>query len=67
MGPSQNQLRLLSPQDRALYKQWLRRTLLFYTSLVALLALAAFADHLFTAPPDSAGDPVQTAAMSARK
>jgi hypothetical protein len=68
MGPSQSQLRLLSPEDRIVYKQWLRRSLLFYASAMALLILAALANHVFTAPPsDVAGDTMRTAAISARK
>lgn len=66
MGPSQSQLKLLSPQDRVVYRQWLRRGLLFYSSAMALLILAAFASHVF-APPDVAGDTMHTAAISARK
>ena len=68
MGPSQRQLKLLSPEDRIVYKTWLRRGLLFYGSLMALLIVAAFANQLFTASPlDVAGDTMHTAAISARK
>ena len=68
MGPSQRQLKLLSPEDRIVYKQWLRRGLLFYGSMMALLILAAFVNQLFMATPlDVAGDPMRTAAISARK
>jgi hypothetical protein len=68
MGPSHRQLKLLSPEDRIVYKQWLRRGLWFYGSLTALLIVAAFANHVFTAmPSDVAGDPMHTAAISARK
>lgn len=66
MGPSQCQLRLLSAEDRIVYKQWLRRGLLFYSSAMALLILAAFISHVVT-PPDVAGDTMRTASMSARK
>jgi hypothetical protein len=67
MGPSESQLKLLSPEDRIVYKQWLRRGLLFYASAMALLILAAFANHVFTEPSDVAGDTIQTAAVSTRK
>jgi hypothetical protein len=66
MGPSQSQLKLLSPEDRVVYRQWLRRGLMFYSSAMALLILAAFASHV-VAPPDVAGDTMHTAAISARK
>lgn len=68
MGPSQSQLSLLSPEDRILYKQWLRRGLLLYGSLMALLLVAALANTIFTAAPSNvAGDTMHTAAMTARK
>jgi hypothetical protein len=68
MGPSDRQLRLLSPDDRIIYKQWLRRGLLFYGSLMTLLILAALANNVLTpAPSDVAGDTMHTAAISARK
>jgi hypothetical protein len=64
MGPSQSQLKLLSPQDRALYRKWLRAGLLFYGSLLGLLIFAAVVNRVVT-PPD--GDEMRTAAISARK
>lgn len=68
MIPSQSQLKLLSPEDWIVYKQWLRRGLLFYGSMMALLIVAAFANQLFTATPlDVASDTMRTAAISARK
>ncbi len=68
MIPSQSQLRLLTPEDRVIYKRWLRRGALFYGSMMALLIVAAFANHVFTAmPSDVAGDKMHTAAISARK
>ncbi len=66
MGPSHDQLKRLSPEDRIVYKQWLRRGLVFYSSAMALLILAAFASRVI-APPDVAGDTMHTAAISARK
>jgi hypothetical protein len=68
MGPSQSQLRLLSPEDRVLYKKWLRRGLLFYSSIVALLVVAVFVNHILTAASsDVAGDTMHTTAIAARK
>jgi hypothetical protein len=68
MGPSQSQLRLLSPEDRIVYKQWFRRGLLFYGSLMVLLLFAAFANRIFTAAPSNvAGDTMHTAAISGRR
>jgi hypothetical protein len=68
MGPSQSRLRLLSPEDRILYKKWLRGGLLFYGSIMALMVLAAVANHLVTsAPSDVAGEPMHTAAIDSKK
>jgi hypothetical protein len=64
MGPSQSQLRLLSPEDRILYKKWLRGGLLFYGSLMAALVFAAVANHISS---DMADEPMHTAAMTAKK
>ena len=71
MGPSQSQLKLLSPEDRRTYRKWLRAGLLFYGSLLGLLAFAIFV-HLVVTPlsPDVAStdaDEMHTAAISARK
>lgn len=66
MGPSENQLKLLSPEDRIVYRRWLRGGLLFYGSVMALLLFAAFASHHFM-PADVAGDTMHTAAISVRK
>lgn len=68
MGPSQSQLRLLSPEDRIVYKKWLRRSLLFYSSIMALLICAGYVNHIVApAPSDVAGDPMHTAAMTVKK
>lgn len=64
MGPSQSQLRLLSPEDRILYKKWFRRGLLLYSSLMAALVFAAVANHISS---DTADEPMHTAAMTAKK
>jgi hypothetical protein len=68
MGPSQSQLRLLSPEDRIVYKRWLRRGMVFYGSLMAALVFAAFAGHIFApSSSDVAGEPMQTAAIAGKK
>lgn len=51
MGPSVSQLRLLSPEDRILYKQWLRRSLLFYSSVAAIAIVAVLVNHLLSPAP----------------
>jgi hypothetical protein len=67
MGPSSNQLRLLSPEDRIIYKKWLRRSLMLYGTALALLVAAIATNHVFTSvPADLAGD-TRTASMTARK
>ena len=68
MGPSQSQLRLLSPEDRILYKKWLRGGLLIYGSLMAAMVLVSVASHIFApVSSDVAGEPVHTAAMASKK
>jgi len=68
MGPSLSQLRLLSPEDRALYKKWLRRSLWFYSSMLALLVFAIAANHIVTSvSSEMAGDTMHTAAVTAGK
>ena len=67
MGPSQSQLRFLSPEDRNIYKKWLRRSVIFYGTALVLLVLAVAANHLLTSTsPDLAGD-IHTAAIATRK
>ena len=66
MGPSQSQLRLLSPEDRIIYKKWLRRSVVFYGAALTILVLVVAANHLFASSTDSAGD-MHTAAITARK
>ena len=69
MGPSQSQLKLLSPEDRVVYRRWLRGSLLFYGSLMAFLAVVTVASHVFirSLPSDVASDALRTASISARK
>jgi hypothetical protein len=64
MVPSLDQLPLLSREDRIIYRKWLRRSVIFYSTAVALLVVAIAANHIFTSvSPDT----VLTAAISARK
>ena len=68
MGPSQRQLRLLSPEDCIIYKKWLRRSVMFYSAALAILVLAVVAHQIVASPSsDAAGDAMQTAAIAARK
>ena len=67
MGPSQSQLRFLSPEDRIIYKKWLRRSVIFYSTALVLLVLVVAANRLLTSTsPDLAGD-MHTAAIATRK
>jgi hypothetical protein len=63
MGPSLGQLRLLSPEDRTIYKKWLRRCVMFYSAALALLVIAVAANHIFS----PVSEDVRTAAITARK
>ena len=68
MGPSQSQLRLLSPEDRILYKKWLRGGLLIYGSLMAAMVFATVASRIFApVSSDMAGEPMHTAAIASKK
>jgi hypothetical protein len=64
MVPSLDPLRLLSPEDRAIYRKWLRRRVIFYSTAAALLVMAVAANHIFTS---LSADTVQTAAITAWK
>jgi hypothetical protein len=68
MSQSESQLKHLSPEDRIVYMQWLRRGLLFHGTLLALLIFAAFANHSFRGMPgEVAGGKVQIAATTAQR
>lgn len=67
MDPSQNRIEFLSGEDRIVYRQWLRRTVVFYGSAVALLVFAVAANQMFSTPSDAAGEPIRTAAIAAPK
>ncbi|HET7889093.1 MAG TPA: hypothetical protein VFL62_22930 [Bradyrhizobium sp.] len=68
MGPSQRQLRLLSPEDRIIYMKWLRRSLMLYSTALALLVMAMVANHFFaSASSEVAEDSMHTAAIASGK
>ena len=67
MGPSSGQLRLLSPEDRIIYRKWLRRCLMFYSTALALLVIAVAANHVFAPTSADLAADVRTAAMTAQK
>jgi hypothetical protein len=67
MSTSRSQFERLSPEDRIVYKQWLRRGLLFYGTLAALFIFAAFANQIYTNGPDKvAGNTPHAAEILAR-
>jgi hypothetical protein len=68
MSQSESQLKHLSPEDRIVYMQWLRRGLLFHGTLLALLIFAAFANHSFRGMPgEVAAGKVHTAAATTQR
>jgi hypothetical protein len=62
MSTSRSQFERLSPEDRIVYKRWLRGGLLFYGTLTALFIFAAFANQLYTNVPDKVAGNTQHAA-----
>jgi hypothetical protein len=62
MSTSQSQFERLSPEDRIVYKRWLRGGLLFYGTLTALFIFAAFANQIYTNGPDKVAGNAQHAA-----
>ena len=67
MGPSQSQLRFFSAEDRVIYKKWLRRSVIFYSTALALLVLAVAANYIFTSTSSYLAGDIHTAAIAARK
>lgn len=68
MGPSQRQLQFLSPEDRVIYRKWLRRSLVFYGTALALLTLAVAANYSTSSQSADGGDEaMHTAAITAKK
>jgi hypothetical protein len=67
MSTPQSQFERLPPEDRIVYKRWLRGGLLFYGALTALFIFAAFANQIYTKGPDKvAGNTQHTAEILAR-
>jgi hypothetical protein len=68
MGPPQRQLQLLSPEDRVIYRKWLRRSLAFYGTALVLLMLAVAANYNAASQSADGGDEaMHTAAITAKK
>jgi hypothetical protein len=61
MSTSHRQFERLSPDDRIVYKRWLRGGLLFYGTLTALFIFAAF-----VGPDEVAGKTQHAAEVLAR-
>ena len=66
MSTSRSQFERLSPEDRIVYKRWLRGGLLFYGTLTALFIFAAFANQIYTNGPDKVGNTWHAAEILAR-
>jgi hypothetical protein len=62
MSTSHRQFERLSPEDRVVYKRWLRGGLLVYGTLTALFIFAAFANQIYTTGPDEVAGKTQHAA-----
>ena len=62
MSTSRSQFERLSPEDRIVYKRWLRGGLLFYGTLTALFIFTAFANQIYTNGPDKVAGNTQHAA-----
>lgn len=56
MSTSRSQLERLSPEERIVYKRWLRGGLSFYGTLTALFIVAAVANQFYTNKPDKLAD-----------
>jgi hypothetical protein len=62
MSTSQSQFERLSPEDRLVYRRWLRGGLLFYGTLTALFIFATFANQIYTNGADKVAGNTQHAA-----
>ena len=62
MSTPQSQFERLPPEDRIVYKRWLRGGLLFYGTLTALFIFTAFANQIYTNGPDKVAGNTQHAA-----
>jgi hypothetical protein len=68
MSPSRRQLMALPPEERAIYKKWLRRALLVYGA-VAVMLLTAISAHQYFRPADNlaANDPSRSTVGATRR
>jgi hypothetical protein len=67
MSTSRSQIERLSPEERIVYKRWLRGGLLFYGTLTALFIITAAANQFYTNKPDKvAYSTTHAAEISAR-
>jgi hypothetical protein len=67
MSTSRSQIERLSPEERIVYKRWLRGGLLFYGTLTALFIITAVANQFYTNKPDKvAYSTTHAAEISAR-
>jgi len=66
MSPSQRQLSALSPEDRRLYRLWLRRCLLLYGA-IAFVGMIGFSYHVTVGSQTlAASDSARSALAAAR-
>jgi hypothetical protein len=68
MPPSRRQLMALSPEERALYKRWLRRDLLFYGTIAIMLMMAITGSRDLASPDNlAANDPARSTVAAAKR
>jgi hypothetical protein len=68
MPPSHRQLMALSPEERTLYKKWLRRDLRLYGTIAIVLIMAITGSRHFTAPDNLAvNDMARSTVAAARR
>jgi hypothetical protein len=68
MSPSHRQLMALPPEERALYKKWLRRALLLYGTVAIVLMLAMTGSRYFMALDNlAANDTARSTLATARR
>jgi hypothetical protein len=68
MSPSHRQLMALPPEERAIYKKWLRRALLLYGAVAVVLMVAMTGSLYFKAPDNlAANDTVRSTVSAARR
>jgi hypothetical protein len=67
MPPSRRQLMALSPEERALYKKWLRRNLVFYGAVAIMLIMAITGSRDFASPDNLAASDLALSTVAAAK